>query len=244
MIGSLAPCSSDGKPIVLASLLPKDAAVNFTGAGDDVANGARFNGIKLQIQSNGVEDKTLEFQYIEWVYIIRGLVRWEGAVFGDEISAETYAPATVGISNPGAGAYNKVALGPGRNLYVPAAPGTFGNWDLNLLEKFNAKVGFTKVVPVPTYSNNGFFDWDEDTELVTVNAAGKGGFNLFDFDLRVNRYMNCVQLIGAGWEEFSSAMASPKKILAHWKTRLILHNSTAKVLSATCTMAVARKFTT
>jgi hypothetical protein len=235
------PVTDDGKQIFLPSLLEQDEIPNFTGAGDDIANGARFNGNKFQIHSVTIEDKAVEASFTEWLSILGGYVIYNGAVIGDYICADTYSPANVGTSNPGAGAYRKQIVGAGRYMYIPQVN---GDWDLNLTEKWNANVPYTKLSPVPVRSGVGFFDLDFDTYALTVKPDGTGGFNLFDFELRVNRFMNQIPMLGTRQNDFIVSTARPKYILPQWRTVVTVHNSTEKTLDVVWSLYIARRNTT
>lgn len=241
MIGQLGPVTSDGKPIFLPQLFPGDVIPLFLGCADDPITGIRFGGTRFAVATSLAEDVVVEWQFIEWVYLAGGNVWATGQDVNDWISYEMSAPATVGTSNPGAGGFNKVTVAAGVNLYVPAVN---GNWDLNLTEKLNANVGFTKVVPVPSEdvegNGTGFFDWSADTEVVTLNIEQKGHFNLFDVEIKLAKHVQKVPLLG-GHVDFTVPATKPKRILAHWKNKAIIHNDSAKLLKVAWYQYGARK---
>lgn len=224
-----APISSDNRPYFAPNMFPLGYLTEFTGTSDDVANGVKADGDLLTLSSTVVETKTLDMQFIAKYYLAGGAASWKGAVLGDWVKFELHAPATVGTSNEGAGVYDKYALGGGANMFIPNATQT-GDWDLNLTEKLNANVDFTKVVPVPASAQNGFFDWDVDTGLVTLNAGQKGRYNIFDFDVGMHAFVQKVPLVGESSQLYTVPAVKPYLCLPHWRIRLAIYNSTAKTL--------------
>jgi len=221
------PRAADGKLYVSPDMWPLGTLTNFTGAADDVANGVVGTDL-LAVESTEVEDKAKTLQFIEASYLAGGHIQYKGGVLGDHISFKTMVPGTVGTDvGAGQGSYAKVPIGGGINVFVPY-PG--GGWDLNLTEKENANVQFTKVRPVPAPGSDGFFDWNPVTGVVTVNAAQKGGFNLIDGDLMINELVTKIAVIGDDHFPLTVPAVRPVKLLPHWKFVVTLHNSTAKTL--------------
>jgi len=225
------PMSSDNRPYTAPNMFPMGYLTEFTGVGDDVTNGVIGGGALLALSSTIVEEKDLSFQFIRRFYLAGGAATWKGAVLGDWVRFGLHAPATVGTSNPGAGAYVKVEVAPssGMHVYVPH-PTAQGNWDLNLTEKLNSKVGFTKVVPVPASNQDGFFDWDMNTGDVALNVLQKGRYNLFDFDVPMHTFVQKVSIIGESSQLFTVPAVKPYLCLPHWHIKLTINNSTAKIL--------------
>jgi hypothetical protein len=221
------PQAADGKLYVSPDMWPLGTLTNFCGAADDVANGVEGTDF-LGIESTVQEDKTKALQFIAPSYLAGGHIQYKGAVLGDHISFSTVVPGTVGTDvGAGQGAYAKSPIGGGLSVFVPY-PG--GGWNLDLAEKENANVAFTKVRPVPSPGNAGFFDWNPVTGVVTVNAAQKGGFNLIDGDLMINELVCKVGIIGDDHFPLTVPAVRPVRLLPHWKFVMTLHNSTAKTL--------------
>jgi len=221
------PRAADGKLYVSPDMWPLGILTNFTGAADDVANGVEGTDF-LGIESTVQEDKTKTLQFIVPSYLAGGHIQYKGAVLGDHISFQTVVPGTVGTDvGAGQGSYAKSPIGGGLNVFVPY-PG--GGWDLNLTEKENANVAFTKVRPVPSPGSEGFFDWNPTTGAVTVNAAQTGGFNLIDGDLLINELVCKVGIIGDDHFPLTVPAVRPVRLLPHWRFVMTLHNSTAKTL--------------
>ena len=221
------PRALDGKLYVSPDMWQIGTITNFTGAADDVTNGIVGTDL-LAMESTQVEDKEKTFQFIEISYIAGGHIQYNGAVFGDHVSFRTVVPGTAGTSvGAGNGAYAKSPIGGGLSVFVPY-PG--GGWDLDLTEKENAHVSFTKVRPVPSPGNHGFFDWNEDTEAVTVNAQQKGTYHLIDGDVVINKFVTRIAIIGSDHFPLTVPAVRPVRLLPHWRHVVTLHNSTAKTL--------------
>jgi hypothetical protein len=238
----LQPFTDDGKPISLVNAFPGDVNVNFCGVGDDIAGGVRFAGQLFMSATALVEDKVTEWQHMEWVYMAGGALTFSGAKFGDHVSYEVFAPATAGTSVPATGQYAKQAIGGGASRFIPQVNGL---WDLDLAEKLNANVGFTKVVLIPSETGTGYFDWNDETEVVTQNADGKGKFNLLDVPVTLSKFVSKVPLIGpSGIVNLMPGELKPKKILAHWKHKITLHHAVTDTLELGWFLYTARKKTT
>lgn len=159
--------------------------IYLTGKGDGVATSPGYRtGDSLAFDAN---NKTKRFQIKNAWYLLGGRIVWEGADLDDYMGAKLIAPATAHGVNA-AGDADKVALGGGANMYVPAAPGA-GAWTLDLTAK-HASTDVLKCVPVPSVTNTGYYDYDVDTNVLTVNPDWNGNPNsqtgshhLYDFEL-------------------------------------------------------------
>lgn len=218
------PRTKDGRRIHLMSAIGEDQEVQFCGQGDDVTNGIRLGGQDFKTTVLSAGDTTVTWQYLEWVSVCGGSVWYLDANDGDYIHYDIYAPATTGTENVGAGAYDKYDLGGGYCMYIPNAADE-GDWDLDLDETYNENVVFKKVVPVPM--SNGFFDWDQETYAVTLNADGQGRYNIFDFPIHLTRIIHKEWLIPA-----SAAMTSnfteagfygAKQLLPNYEHKVSIH---------------------
>jgi len=230
------PQTSDGKAIFIPVMFRGDLHSLYMGFGDDITNGVRFYGPELAVSIAEVaeQETTVEWQYMEYTYLAGGIMTCQHAVIGDYANYCIGAPASPATSNPGSGDYGKLAVGGGINLFVPAGyGGTNPDWDLDLEETLNANVGFTKVVPVPAPRaeveghdvGTGFFDWDEETEEVTFNSDGTGDYNLFDSDIKLVQFARFV-LLGDTTYDMRTPSQKPKKLLPHWKSRVVIYNKT------------------
>jgi len=224
-----APVGSDNRPFFAPNIFPSGYLTQFVGVSDDVAAGVVGGGELITLTTDAVEVATVEIQFIHKFYLAGGAAVWDGAVLGDWVRFTLHAVGTAGTSNEGAGVYDKYPLGGGANMYIPNATQT-GDWDLDLAEKLNANVDFTKVVPVPATGNTGFFDWDMDTGIVTLNVGQTGRYNLFDFEVTLHSFVNKVPLIGRSAQLFTVPAIKPYLCLPQWHVCLSINNSTEKTL--------------
>ena len=223
------PSSNDSRPFVAPTMFPVSYMAQFTGVSDDIVNGVVAAGDPITVSSTTVEVALIEVQFISKYRLAGGEAVWKGATIGDWVSFSLAAPGTTGTSNSGAGVYDKYALGAGMNMYIPNATQT-GDWDIDLDEKFNSNVDFTKAVPVPALSLDGFFDWDMDTGVLTLNASKEGRYNLFDFELPLRTFVQKVPLIGESSQMFTVPAIKPYMCLPHWHVHLTVNNSSEKTL--------------
>jgi hypothetical protein len=221
------PKTVDGKIYVAPNIFPLGVLTNFCGVADDLENGIVGSGELLNLCSSSIGDTIKYFRYIEWIYLAGGHLMFTGADIGDWCSFLVYVPPTEGVSNQGNGMFNKYPVGSGINMYIPAAGN--GDWDLNLTEKENSNVRFTKVKPIPAI-NTGFFDWDENTEEVFLNANGTGAYNLFDSYIPLSEFFSKVPLLGNDSISLIVPAIKPIRILPHWVFKVTLHNSANKYL--------------
>jgi hypothetical protein len=204
---------ADRRQIVAINRIPNGYTIYPTGEASDITNGTWQGGTELRRTTTG----TMDFQMLEHWYAIGGRGNWEGGKSVDKVSAWLVAPATTGTSNPGAGAYDKVSTGAGSNIFVPA-PLVDGDWDLNLTEKLNANVNFTKAAPVKNAAMTGFFDYDYDTHTLSLNSDQKGKFDLYDTQCVMFTFAN--QINGVEGEialDVSDVVG--KVLLPHWIIR-------------------------
>jgi len=243
------PSTSDGKLIFLNNLFPGGVLSNFTGRGDNITAGTKWNGERFVINTSESGYQTVAWQFLKWVYLAGGLIRWKGADIDDWVNFRIYAPATAGEANgSGTGAYTKYQIGIGKYIFVPH-PTQQGDWDLDLEETLNPNVDFTKVVPVPATvdeedEGTGWFDWDSSTGAVTLNSEQKGSYHLLDHEQNIAVFMNEINLLGDCHDDFIVPAVKPKKILPHWKFEVKTYNASAKSLKVTWNMYLAREDTT
>lgn len=221
------PMGSDNRPFIAPNMFPLGHLTQFTGVADDIENGVAAAGDLLVMESSVVEEKTLDVQFLSKFYLAGGAASWKGCVAGDWVNFSLHAPATVGSSNPGAGVYDKFALGAGMNMYIPNATQQ-GGWDLDLTEKLNENVAFTKATPVPAPGQDGFFDYEPDTNVLTLNVTQTGRYNLFDFDVPMHTFVQKVPMIGDSLELFTVPAVKPYLCLPHWHVTITISNSTEK----------------
>ena len=238
------PRTSDGKRIFLPNLFPGNVLVTYPGAGDDLTTGAIATGPTFGIQSTAIEDKSVSWQFKDWVYVAGGEMTYSGAQVGDYIEYKLYAPPTVGTSVAGTGAFDKVEVipGSGLNIYVPNPTNT-GSWDIDLTETYSSAVSFTKAVPVPNSTTTGFFDYDTSTNALTVNATQSGAYDLFDFQIDLHSLANKIPMLGSHRVNLTVPAIKPKKALAQWVHKVTLHHTSTTPLDVVWFVYIAREKT-
>lgn len=219
------PTTRDGRPIMLPSTIGDNEDVQFTGSGDDITNGTRFEGTKFHANVTTQGESSYEWQFMEWVDINGGGVNAHACVRSDYIHYQIYSPATA--STVESGDFDKHNLGGPYNMYIPATPGQ-GAYSIDLEETLNSNVGFTKAVPVPA-NGTGYFDYDMDANTLTVDYAGTGDYNLFDFSIILTRIVNYFPLMGDVDKNSFVVPASygAKRLLPHFKHKMIINVSAA-----------------
>ena len=220
----------------------------FHSDSDDVAAGKRWGGgqIALTTNANGHEDpaNNVEWQYIEPVDIVGGMLHVANGGYGDWCRYEVFAPSTPGVPNPGSGAFAKLGT-----AFVPAGTAGAGDpdWDLDLAEKLPNNT-FTKIAPVPVADPtklDGFFDLDPDTRDLVVNLDRKGAYNVLDVDQILSRYLADINIMGSGMHQLMMANVRPRPLLPHWRHRLkvnVASGGGANLMVAPV-LLVARPFT-
>ena len=174
----------DLRSILAVNRIPPGFTIYPTGAGDNIANNTYGDGENV-LMTNA--ESTKSFQFLHHFYAIGGRAIWEGADLTSYVDGWLVAPASTGWTEA-TGDFNKVNVGGDFNMLVPAAPGQ-GAWNVDL----TAKIGATQVLastPVPAAGNDGFFDYDSDTNTLTVNAQQQGGYNLYDFEINLFKFAN------------------------------------------------------
>lgn len=179
---ALMQVTEDRRIVGVTNRIPAGHTIYLTGKADGITSTPGYrNGDSLIFDAN---NKVKRFQLMGHWYGIGSRLIWEGADLEDYMSASLIAPATVGTNTTGD--FNKVALGGGANVYVPAAPGT-GAWTLDLTEK-HTSTQVLKCTPVPKAGNTGFFDYNSSTNVLTVNYTQTGGYNLYDFSATLLKF--------------------------------------------------------
>ena len=200
----------DGRTVVSLGKFPDYYNPCFTSYSDDFANGTRLDGENMIYEwADGASaTNTVDIRFIEPVTILGGYLYSNNANKSDYINFDCIAPATqTSVNLTTTGNCNLVALGVGKNIIVPAAGN--GTHDVDITSAINVNLAggpgqptlVTAAVPVPAFESdgvtpNGYWDWDEITGAITVNATGTGYYNLFDFEINLSTYVNKVCVYG------------------------------------------------
>ena len=259
--------NEDGRVIVSPGMFPDYMNPYFTSEGDDFNNGSRGGGTLLTMShSDGspVENVT-EIRFVDYVQILGGHVRCQNANLDDYLSFDCIAPATPApVANGGStGNCNLVAVAPGANIIVPA-PGD-GAYDVDLTSPANANLAgnagqpvlVTQATPVPSYDDDGsltgYWNWDRATGTITPSYTGEGGYNLYDFQITLSRYIHklCVYSDGAGavFKQKIGVFHRGGPLLPHWICRLYTTRASSHApadpdIIYTVVMSIARKNST
>jgi hypothetical protein len=209
------PLEADKKPIVVVSPATQGLFTFLTGRAD--IPGGPGLGTPLRLDFTGPESKVLEFSFSEPIEINDGQIWWRpSASWGpdDEFSVGMRMPATVATPTPGTGNVNVVALGPGAELYVPAAGDGSHTVDL------------ANAVPVRAPAHNGFWSVDDWTGAITPSASpGQASWNLLSFDVigYLVRSISCGHPLGV-WD---IDVYKTEWIHQNWKLRFEVNKASA-----------------
>jgi hypothetical protein len=207
-----APEAFDGKQLITTNAFPEFCVETIVGCGDDAAQGIGA-GAEFELQRSSEGEETLEFYFIDTVWMAAGSAIFKDAAIGDWCSFLLFAPATAVSSTPGAGDCNLVPTGLGFNIVVPAA----GDGSHTLQTP----------VLVPNAGKTGYWDWDQSTTghgTITPNVYGKGAFDMFDVELPLAKFANKVPILGTGSVHLGIHNVRSKALYPYWKCRVTLHN--------------------
>jgi hypothetical protein len=209
------PKTPDGKLQVSPDIFPGGVSLYVVGAGD--SGGTVGSGNAFQSTSESGGDTVVEFGFRDWVYMAGGGLMCSGALLGDYICYDLYAPANPAVAAPSNdGNCNKVDLGGGFNMIVPAA----GDGAFN--------IDFSAAVPVPAENNDGYWDWSEpDSGLGAVSPSmpAHGKYNIFEPQLPLGTFVKKLPLLGTQTVDITIPALKPKKVLPHWKHKITITNS-------------------
>lgn len=220
------PETSDGKPIFLPCLFPGNVYLYPTGAGDNVTNQTRGDGQAFVVKCSAEQDYNVEFQFIDWVYLAGGGIKWKNGEDGDWVSLVIYAPATpVTPNGSGTGNCNLVDPGVGAAILIVPAAGN-GAYDVDLED----------AVPVPAYTEtedgtqtpSGFYNWSSPgtgSGVVSAGVPQASPYNLFAVAIDLVRFANRLQLEGAEIQDLTIPAVKPKKILPQWKFKVTAYHA-------------------
>jgi hypothetical protein len=170
----------DGKAVVFSSPASPGWQSWITSAGDVKGPPiVRGGGDLLQLSwtagdARGV--KTKSFAFAEPVQMHDGGANFDPTQWGaeDEINWTMILNATATVANGGGtGNCNKVAIGGGNHIIIPAAGN--GAFDVDL----------TAAIPVPSSDSTGYWTSDYDTGVIAAGSPATSMFNLFDFQINL-----------------------------------------------------------
>lgn len=174
--------TSDYRPYMAPNRIPAGYSLYVSGIADDLSAGTYGGGVPLKFSA---ANSSRIFGLLDHYYVIGARAIWELCSSDNYFDATLYAPASTGLNNQ-AGDFDKYQVDTGKYMIIPAAPGQ-GAWDIDLTAK-HTNTNILKCTPVPQAGNTGYFDYDADSNVLTVNSAGKGGYNLFDCDVNLHSF--------------------------------------------------------
>jgi len=179
------PQEDDGKPNVTVTPFTEGLFHAESTRGDDLDGMTilRREGTKLYLSwtdNDETETKSTWVTFHECIEMHDGHINWDPSDWGfaDEWSVGMRMPATPCVANGGGtGNADKVPLGGGANLIVPAAGD--GDWDVEL----GSESTLPTIVAIKD-AGNGYWDYDQWTDtMVPSSTPGYGDWQLFDFQM-------------------------------------------------------------
>jgi hypothetical protein len=239
------PQTAGGTPINIPNIVPAGYYLYVTSAFDDDVNGVRGEGNVIAMERTNIGETIIEGRFIEHVYVLGGAIGAKSAEFDDWISMHVKADASAPEDRTGTsdGNANKVALGGGAHIIVPA-PLNDGDWNVDGSTLVHGELN-ADLVPVPSSGGNtGYWHWDpaQDPSIYPCAnpAQPDGPYNLFDFPIDpLVRQANRLSFLIPG--DITPPTLKGKKILPHWKCVFTMHrNSQQGTLQGACRMTLAR----
>ena len=243
------PTTEKKTPIVQPSIIPPGYYFYGTGAFDDVGAGTRGDGPQITLSASVATDPvtaTLEGQFIEHVYIIGGYLASKTPEPDDWVSLHLKAPASTPEDRTGTGDgnANKVSVGPGANIIVPA-PLNDGDWNVDGATLVAGELN-DGLAPVPNADAAGYWHWDPEASPsifpVADSSAPDGSYDLFDFDIVLARQANRYPCMQVG-NVTPAAAIKGKKVLPHWVWVFTLYRKTTGSVHVAVRLDTARKAT-
>lgn len=239
--GVPAPLAADGKPFVLPNSFPGEVLLNFTGVSDKLNPVERFGGDLFGLTKTGVGEETFTVDFLDGVFLAGGHINWDGGSWGSAVYMELIAPATTTKSPAVAnqGNCNKVPLGGGVNLIVPAAGN--GVYDLDV------------PVPIPAFDDetnaqNGYWNYSEPWIGKGVMSpcptlpTPTGKYHLLDVEKELAHFTKLHLFLPTGQRDMIAPAIKPKWILPEWKMKVVISNADAnQTLRCGWDLLVARR---
>jgi len=244
---SRAPQTSDGRNIIVASKFGASIDPYICGVADKITSPvARGGGTAFSLSwasgetPSAGDTKEAEWSFLDYVRIAAGGMMWKDCEVGDHIDMRMIAKATPATSTPGTGNTNKVSIGGGANIFVPAAGD--GDWTLDLAPILHAD----SPVPIPNVAHTGYWSYDEEDQGLgsfAPDGLAGSGYDFFDFEITLVYWVRGVQFIGSGQNYIDPGTVN-RKILPHWTFKVKLTNGSGHApLAATWYLNLARKST-
>ena len=170
------PREIDGKPIVVITPGTVGWLTWFHGAGDQLSPLIRGGGQALELSFTATGLETVEWSYAEPIELHDGQMQMEGTwSVQDRLDFIVRLPATIAtVNGTNTGNANRVAIGGGLYMYIPASGD--GGYDIDL----------ATAVPVPSRPiPTGYWNVEYDTGEVSASPTpGQAKYNLFSFEAK------------------------------------------------------------
>jgi hypothetical protein len=247
------PRMGDGRKLVVSSRFGTGVDPYLCGSGDKLDSPTgKGTGTKFEIEWTDQEtpspgdSKTIEWGFLDWVRIAAGGLLWKGCQF-DRIDLWLDAKATPATSTPGTGNADKAEVIPssGLHVFVPAPLGD-GDWTLDLAPSLFEDAPRI----VPNSSRTGYWDWiSADAGFGSGTAvanplAPNGGYDFFDFDVKLVHWVCGLPLLDAGRVSIDPKSID-RKISPQWTWSCKLTNVKGNAPLSVCFyLNLSRKSTT
>jgi hypothetical protein len=238
----------DQRPVVAPLSVPVGYTQWQTGAADNIAAGTAgraTGGAKLQmVAPNPAAPVSVTFQLLNQFYFLGGRVLWDGASnYQDSCDAFIWAPATLAAAITGStggntGNLDKTALGGAYHMLVPNQGGT-GAFNFDPTSKLNANVQILAGSPVPNAAGTGWWDYSTTANTLLPNYDQQGGYDLYDFPVKLFRAADTIYGRASGGESVFQAINIVGKCIPPQWTMVFTLNPTNVGAVASVIMTVA-----
>ena len=220
----------DGKPVVVVSPAREGMNAWITGRGDDkeadpIGSG-RGTGTPIRVDfiaNDADTTKYVEWSFLEPVDVHDGQVSWTpvgewGSTDEFELGTRLPGNASNVTAASGDGNINAIDVGNGNYLYTPADGDGDSNLDLGL------------AVPVPAPFEDGYWDVDYFTGVITPNADQAGKYNLISQEVMLYMIPGVFTLHPGGW--FDVDVYKRRWVHQNWFLRLTVKRGAAPANAA------------
>jgi hypothetical protein len=245
LVETVAPKTPDNRDLVATNRIGPGYTLYPTGAGDNMSTGAYGTGPDLLLTQAA---PTQNFQLLNNWYIVGGHANWEGASLDDMLNGWIVAPGTTGATGStggNTGNVDKYAI-PGTggtlHMFIPNQTST-GAFNLNLAGTLANCPTVLQCTPVPSAGGGGWYDYDSDTNVLTVNPSMQGNFNLYDFPINLFKLCNRIRgtAVNGGQTNLEATDTVGKLLYNTWQLKVTLTTTNSSMRVALWLMAAAKK---
>lgn len=196
----------DGKLMVYESSRPIGTKIYFTSEGDNNDNNYQVGGGQEIVVNHVVNDSTSQVIYMDFntienkSYLHEGYIMWSGCS-GDCLTLELLPSVT-----PYTGGSNTMFNLYGGYLITPAG----GDGNINVDTTSMVLIERVPSFDTGEYESSAYWDADYNTTThefsnIQPNYSGEGKYNMFGYDVILNRFVNRIVLVGQGWLQLQTA---------------------------------------